>query len=1130
MVATRWTRAGDWSAVLLLSLVSIALSPSALCSERKGKTDLSAPDRHESPTPQTSSSGSSANGGPQVPVRLIDLRPLDYRRPSPLRSRDGGWHLTIHFLDENRLLATFEGTGVVRRLRSCPKSHDDRIVHVAMIDPKSGEVIRRADWYLHDFKRYLWPLASGKMLLRRGTDLFELDGDLDEKLVLEHVDPYWLDVTPDGKRILIGTATAAVASKDDNKSSPKWETRILDAATLASLGTFPLDRPIPLQATSTGYADVVLKNGWTWLVRFGSLNGPAQSWSGITRVRSTCIPDLEVSSENTLLVGRCTTALDRYVLSSFTTSGHFLWRQRWSEQLSTPVITRSMAGARFALSSITLAKQEDRGTVDAEDGLPEVRRNRIEIFNSATGISVLKLETEPAITVGGNVALSPEGTTLAVLRDNHLELYELPKLMNEEAAKLAAVRAGTPGLIPPKTNNEIPDEEMADDNPGSDQQVATDAASNKQSSPTGTSDSVASARPTNVDSGAQATDPPAPIFRSRSEAVVVDVVVTDSKGHAIPGLTTEDFNVNEDGATQKISFFEEHSVADTRQTTRPNFERSPNIFSNVSNTSQPDSATLILLDVLNTPAQDQASAREALIRYIKKKPKNESFALCVLAGPLRLIRGFTTDEKELLLAMQDRRSKPSASFISQMDSTSLALIRTAEQRFNNPFDVSRSVTVAAAGLERTLEDQQLSQDDMRTYLTIAAFGDLARYMAGVPGRKKILWLSAAFPLGRFATEHGLDSGSLHQQRDFVRLVSKTMNLLASAHVSVFPVDVRGVTANGTTDIASVTPLPQDLPNSPLTSPFGTGAPIQVGGGGPGTNTAAQGLVNDHPAPMNGFVARNFEDSARRNSEHTAMDLVAEQTGGKAFYGSNDIEDALHTIVEQGADYYTISYTPSNRKYDGRFRTIRVNVAGRKYRVSHRSGYYAEDPKRLPESSDAIVRNLSQAGMTHGAPESRQIPFEVRLVPVGEPRIVNASEAGVREQGRNAPMTIKLQRYNLDYAISAAALRFDPGPEGNLHGSFRLLANSFDSEGRTLMQATSTAVADFEPHNYPNVLAEGLRLQQQVDVPVDAGFLRLGVGDMANNYTGTLELPLPISVPKNDPLIRTGKTLPPVEPE
>jgi hypothetical protein len=308
--------------------------------------------------------------------------------------------------------------------------------------------------------------------------------------------------------------------------------------------------------------------------------------------------------------------------------------------------------------------------------------------------------------------------------------------------------------------------------------------------------------------------------------------------------------------------------------------------------------------------------------------------------------------------------------------------------------------------------------------------------------------------------------------------------------------------------------------------------VQPGGVGIDANAAAsaRNIANDHAVNVDGFVGRSLEDSTRRNSEHTAMDLVAEQTGGKAFYGSNDITDALRTVVESASDYYTISYPPGHRAYDGRFRKINVKVAGRNYRIAHRAGYYADDPNRLPEKAEAVLRSLSVAGMMHGAPESRQIPFQVRVVPMGEPKTVSAAEAGIRREGKNAPSTIRLQHYSVDYAISSAPLRFDPGPEGNFHGSFRLLANSFDGEGRGLWQTASSAVADLKPGSYQKILSEGLHLHQELDLPADAGFLRLGVGDLSSSYIGTLELPLPIPVIKDDPLTRKDKAMPAVEPE
>jgi len=1104
-----------------------SLAPASIAQNTNDSTGVAPAKSETRPVPASDSAKAV------TPVHSINIDNLNFRRLSSLRSRDGAFHLAFSFFDEDHLLLTFEGSDMVRRHRTCPRTHEDRIVHAVVVNPKTGEVQQRADWYLHDRQPYLWPLASGKMLLRKGDSLYELDPHLTETAALEHSDLFWADSTPDGTQIVAGIAVPKAASEktaENHKSDPpKFEMRFLDANSLSVLGTVPQERPIPQRLTDTGIADVTLKSGWTWLVRFG---GRGQGHRPITRVRSSCIPDVQVSGEHTLLVGRCTTAQDRYVISSFSTDGQFLWRHRWSEQLNSPLISRATSGTRFALSNIEVSKVTNPAPEEGEESTREVRRHNIEIFNAATGTSVLKIQTQPAITVGGNLALSPEGTTVAALRDGNVEIYSLPALEGDEAAKLAAVRAGTPGLIPPGAGEDPDDPEVAANDEFSTKQLAKIAESNLPAITEPGDTSLSKDQPTIA---APASDKPATpdvVIHSRADVVAVDVLVTDSKGHPVSGLKPEDFTVTEDGAGQKVSYFKEHSVIDTHLTPAPEFKRPANIFSNVSNTTQPDSSTLILLDMLNTAPLDQSSARDALIRYIKSKPRNESFALCVLDSALHLVRGFTADENELLMAMKDKRAKPSASLISQLDTSSIKFIRSVTQKLDSPADTTRQFAIAMAGLERSLEDEQLSQNDMRTYMTIGAFEELARYMAGVPGRKKVLWLSAAFPLGQFASGQGLDAGPFHQQRNFVRLVSKTMNLLASAHVSVYPVDIRGVQLNSIYDSAEERPFTQDLPNDPLTSPTGTGQAIQAGGAGidPAAAASARMLANDHAVSPDGFVGRALEDATRRNSEHSAMDLVAEQTGGKAFYGSNDITQAVRTVVDQGADYYSLSYTPTNHRYDGRFRKIHVKVSGRGLRVAHRSGYYAEDPNRPAEKTEAVLRSLSVAGMLHGAPESRQIPFEARIVPSGEPKTVNASDVGIRREGKNSPSTIRLQHYVVDLAIPAASLRFNPGPEGGFHGSFRLLANSYDSEGRGLLQSASTAVADLKPDRYKSVVSEGFRLRQELDVPADAAFLRLGITDISTSNIGTLELPLPIPIPKDSAIARREGSMPPVEPE
>jgi hypothetical protein len=181
----------------------------------------------------------------------------------------------------------------------------------------------------------------------------------------------------------------------------------------------------------------------------------------------------------------------------------------------------------------------------------------------------------------------------------------------------------------------------------------------------------------------------------------------------------------------------------------------------------------------------------------------------------------------------------------------------------------------------------------------------------------------------------------------------------------------------------------------------------------------------------------------------------------------------------------------------------------------------------------MLKSLSLAGMTPGSPQSRQIPFEVRVVPVGGLKPANAAAVAVAKPGAEVMSgtdTVKLQHYVVDFAISASQLRFEPGPEGNMHGRFQLLANSFDPDGHTLSRSSSTASAEVKPINYEQVLTDGLRLRQELDVPSQATALRLGVEDLSSPHIGTVELALPVPVVNEERIGKKEKVLPPVEPD
>jgi hypothetical protein len=73
-----------------------------------------------------------------------------------------------------------------------------------------------------------------------------------------------------------------------------------------------------------------------------------------------------------------------------------------------------------------------------------------------------------------------------------------------------------------------------------------------------------------------------------------------------------------------------------------------------------------------------------------------------------------------------------------------------------------------------------------------AFTQLARYLAAIPGRKSLIWLSGSFPLGIFPGVDLRNPGS--EANGYSDQVKQAVNLLAESHIALYPVDVRGLSA------------------------------------------------------------------------------------------------------------------------------------------------------------------------------------------------------------------------------------------------------------------------------------------------------------------------------------------------
>ena len=149
------------------------------------------------------------------------------------------------------------------------------------------------------------------------------------------------------------------------------------------------------------------------------------------------------------------------------------------------------------------------------------------------------------------------------------------------------------------------------------------------------------------------------------------------------------------------------------------------------------------------------------------------------------------------------------------------------------------------------------------------------------------------------------------------------------------------------------------------------------------------------SPNIAFQQEAVQDLARSGAERTALNQMASDTGGTAFFSSNAIADAIKMATEQASNYYSLSYSPSNKNYDGRFRKIKVALAEKGYHLHYRPGYFADDPNS-PAKMKEVAHNIRVVAMQYGSPQSHQIRFSVRVVPVG-----TQSESRQRESWRDS---------------------------------------------------------------------------------------------------------------------------------
>jgi VWFA-related protein len=583
-------------------------------------------------------------------------------------------------------------------------------------------------------------------------------------------------------------------------------------------------------------------------------------------------------------------------------------------------------------------------------------------------------------------------------------------------------------------------------------------------------------------------------LQTSAPLVVLDVVVLDNSGNPVHDLKAADFTVTEHGKSVKVGSFEEHR-ADQHPTAvapTPMPHLPPNVYTNY--TAMPAGKgplNVLLLDALNTQQENQLYVRQQMLKYVANLPPTSNIAVFGLTDRLMMLQGFTSNPALLKAAIEKGNNLPQtgpllpsaqeAAFDSSLLNATNDLAVTYQLA-----DSSSNSTAAqqVATLQQFQADVVTEQVRERMATSVAAMNELARYLSGLPGRKNLIWFSGSFPLAIMPDTNQIDP--FRADAYFDDDIKATASLLARAQVAVYPVDARGIFTDPQKAVQN------DNSNALFTPTAGAAL-----------NPAASG-VNPRSYSSNAAISRNQEFFATTDQEHSTMDLIADQTGGKSFYKTNDLKHALDEAIGNGSNYYTITWVPDDHDWNGGFRPVKVQLDQKRVRLYYRPGYYAEDPNVVLRRADKSVPFTPlQVAMLPGGPDPMQIVFTVGV------DATTATEDTPLASNHVTPALAKApyRRFTVHYALDIHNLTLKTAPDGKSVAQIEIGAVVYNSAGKPVNTNTVRYPLALTPQQLVEVQHTGLRLNQQIDVPATGVyFLRLGLRDMTNDHVGAIEIP------------------------
>ena len=555
--------------------------------------------------------------------------------------------------------------------------------------------------------------------------------------------------------------------------------------------------------------------------------------------------------------------------------------------------------------------------------------------------------------------------------------------------------------------------------------------------------------------GQQSSAPPqSPVkLSTRSDLVLVPVIVTDKAGNSVSSLAKDAFTVEENGKRRSLSLFEETR---TEKLVAVPTESVGGTYSNfLLHDDHTLRITIMVLDMLNTPWIRQTEAKKQLADYLLHvTSRDEPMALFGLnSSGLHQLHPFTRDTQVLILALQK-----------------LKLSLSSEERTQPPATLTDDPTIdqQATDEEQLMSDMMQELNDaitanyqrMATRQTLYAMTQIARALQSVPGRKTLIWATAGFP---FIID---DPNSFGRQGDDLGPeYQDAWRALDSANIAVYPVDL------GSVDFA-----PRALPSANATVSKSQINTIR------GTN----GLRSPVNLPYDQGVQQRL-----------TMHAFAEATGGRACVTISELEKCFAQAVDDSRSYYVLGYYLGDDTQPG-WRKIKVKVAGDGLHVRFRSGFYVA--AKLPETPDQRRKEIVDA--LASPVQYTGLRLTVRQLPTAnQPATPSAGE-----QVASPAAQTKSAEFMLGVMGDSVTVDREKGNAVDL----QITTLAFEGNHKSIATSSKALATTFNPEMLQKILHTGIGIPEKVELPPGKYEIKFAVRDNLTGVIGTISFPLELN--------------------